>query len=70
MYNEHITIRNITSNTQYMETQMGENHIMLSYIYIENSFIENIKFQILWLQLEGGSIPLFIGSNLKEATTL
>jgi hypothetical protein len=40
IYHEHIIIRNnITSNTQYtniyVETQMGENHIILSYIYQE-----------------------------------
>jgi hypothetical protein len=52
----------------YMETQMGENHIMLSYIS-KITFIGSTNFQILQHQLEGGSNPLFIGSNLKEATT-
>jgi hypothetical protein len=47
---------------------MGENHIMLSYIS-KITFIGSTNFLILQLQLEGGYNPLFIGSNLKEATT-
>jgi hypothetical protein len=38
IYHEHINISNITSNTQYIiiyvETQMGENHIMI-FLYIK-----------------------------------
>jgi hypothetical protein len=76
-FHEHITISNtiqqyITSYTVhkrfYVETQMGENHIMLSYIS-KITFIGSTNFQILQHQLEGGSNPLFTGSNLKESTT-
>jgi hypothetical protein len=39
VYHENINIRNITSSTQYtkiyVETKMGENHGMFSYIYQE-----------------------------------
>jgi hypothetical protein len=48
-----------------METQMGENHIMLSYIS-KITFIGSTNFQILQHQLEGGSNPL---KETKEATT-
>jgi hypothetical protein len=71
MYHEHINI-SITSSTQYtkiyVETQMGENHKIFSYIS-KITFIGSTNFPILKLQLEGGYDPLFIGSNLKEATT-
>jgi hypothetical protein len=48
---------------------MGENHIMIFLYIVKNTFIGSTNFPILQLQLEGGSNPLFIGSNLKEATT-
>jgi hypothetical protein len=39
MYHKHVIIRNITSRTKYtniyVETQMGENYEMLSYLYKE-----------------------------------
>jgi hypothetical protein len=44
---------------------MGENHIMI-FLYVKITFIGSTNFQILQLQLEGGSNPLFTGSNLKE----
>jgi hypothetical protein len=47
---------------------MGENHKILSYIS-KNAFIGSTNFPILQIQLEGGYKPLFISSNLKEATT-
>jgi hypothetical protein len=52
-----------------METQMGENHMNDFLIFQKNTFIGSTNFPILQLQLEGGSKPIFIGSNLKEATT-
>jgi hypothetical protein len=51
-----------------METQMGENHIILSY-FSKITFIGSTNFLILQLQMEGAHNPLFTGSNLKEATT-
>jgi hypothetical protein len=62
-----------------METQMGENQIILSYNknYIHrkhqlpNSTTptgRRLQHSIYMLQLEGGSNTLFTCSNLKEAT--
>jgi hypothetical protein len=38
-------------------------------IYQKITFIGSTNFPILQLQLEGGYDPLFIGSDMKEATT-
>jgi hypothetical protein len=48
-----------------MESQMGEKHIMFSYIS-NNTFIRRTNFPIFQVQLEGGYNPLFTCSNLKE----
>ena len=44
---------------------MGENYEMLSYMS-NITFIRSTNFQILQHQLEGGSNPIFTGSNLKD----
>jgi hypothetical protein len=48
-----------------METQMGENHIILSHIS-KITFIGSTNFLILQLQLEGGSNTLFTAPTWRK----
>jgi hypothetical protein len=58
----------INSTPEFMWKPKWEKTTECFLIFIKNKFIGSTNLKNIQHQLEGGSNPLFVGSNRKEAT--